>query len=168
MKITDLAKSVGVQGGHPPLLAGEAHALWRFLTLRYIYLEFTQILNNYVTDSDFKVGILRGLSTTMADQINKIEHLMDSLGIPLPPKPPKSVNTAVKSEAFRDETIYRLLLIGIEYFHETHVETLRMMNDDKLRNTFMGWLGEEMKIFDSMVKYGKLKGWYWNAPQYKH
>ena len=167
MKMTDMARAGGVQGGHLPLLAGEAHALWRFLTTRYLYLELTQLLINYVKDTEFKTAVLRGVSTTMDRQIKKTEELMEAYGVSLPPKPPKSVRATAKSETIRDELIYRLLLTGIQYFQEMHSETLRMMNNDQMRNIFMGWMDEEMKIYDQMVKYGKVKGWYWNAPQYK-
>jgi len=168
VKLTDIAKMAGVQGGHLPLLAGEAHAIWRFLTLRYTFFEFTQLVSNYIEDTEFKAGVVRGVSSTLQRQIRKTEELLNAFGIPLPPKPPKSVSAVVKSETMRDETIYRMLLIGIQYFQETHTEIQRMMNDDKLRNLFMGWMKEEMKMYDLMVKYGKMKGWYWSAPQYKH
>ncbi len=43
-----------------------------------------------------------------------------------------------------------------------------MMSNDSLRNMFIGWMNDEMKIFDDLVKYGKIKGWYWGVPAYQY
>jgi hypothetical protein len=151
-----------------PILAGEVHALWNFLTLRYLYLEMTDIFKNYIKDTDFKQLVAHSVSGTLNKQIQAIEALLKDYGLVLPPKPPHGINTAVNAEAMRDEMMYRIVLVGVQYFIETHAETLRMMSSDGLRNLFMGWMTEELNIFDDMVKYGKVKGWYWGAPNYKH
>ncbi|MEW6184055.1 MAG: DUF3231 family protein [Bacillota bacterium] len=151
-----------------PILAGEVHALWNFLTLRYIYLEMTEIFKNYITDSEFKILVQYTVSNVLGKQIKETTKIMKDYGIILPPKPPFGINTAVNAEAMRDEMMYRIILVGVQYFIETHAETLRMMSSDSLRNMFMGFMTDELKIFDNLVKYGKVKGWYWGAPSYKH
>lgn len=167
VQLSDITKPFG-GAGQKAILAGEVHALWNFLTLRYLYLEMTQVFKNYIEDTEFGMITQRQIYDTLDSQIEKVEKVLKDYNIILPPKPPKSVNTAVNSEALRDEMMYRLILVGVQYFLETHAETLRMMSNDALRNLFMGWIAEEMKIFDNLVKYGKLKGWYWGAPAYQH
>ncbi|MEW6184053.1 MAG: DUF3231 family protein [Bacillota bacterium] len=168
--VSDIKTAV-LGGGKPvdkPILAGEVHALWNFLTLRYLYLEMTDIFKNYIKDIDFKQLASRSVSATLNKQIQTVEALLKDYGLAIPPKPPFGINTAVNAEAMRDEMMYRLILVGVQYFIETHAETLRMMSSDGLRNLFMGWMKEELTIFDDLVKYGKIKGWYWGAPAYQH
>jgi len=64
--------------------------------------------------------VQRGINNTLSEQIKKTEQLLEHCNIILPPTPPKEINTPVKSEVMRDEMIYRLLLVGIQYFLETH------------------------------------------------
>lgn len=41
---------------------------------------------------------------------------MDTYGIPLPPRPPKSINTPANTEVIRDELIFRLVYMEIQKF----------------------------------------------------
>lgn len=51
MQLSDIVKAFGGQAVEKPILAGEVHAIWNFLTLRYLYLEMTQIFKNYIEDT---------------------------------------------------------------------------------------------------------------------
>jgi len=168
MRLIDLVAAFSGEAGSKSILAGEVHAIWNFLTLRYLYREMTEIFKNYIEDTEFGILVHSSIHMALDKQIQKTEEVLKFYEIILPPSPPKGINTAVNSEALRDEMMYRLLLVGIQYFLETHAETLRMMSNDSLRNLFMSWMNDEMKIFDDLVKYGKVKGWYWGAPTYQH
>lgn len=168
MVYTQVKSAIFGEQGQIDILAGEVHALWEFLRLRYLYLEMTQIYKNYIEDTEFGILVKNGINSTLAEQVKKTEQVLKQYNIIPPPKPPKEVNTSVNSETLRDEMMYRYLLLGIQFFLEMHVETLQMMSNDSLRNLFMAWMHEEMKIHDNLVKYGKIKGWYRGAPRYQH
>lgn len=148
------------------LYAGEAHMLWEHLQHRYDYLELTLVCLNNIQDTDFKLLVSKGLRDTMKTQINRVEDLMSTFGIPFPEGTPQIVTAPGDPGIWRDEFIFNLLLADILVFMNVHLRGIKLFFSDGLRNLFNEFLVEDLKVHDNMIKYGKLKGWVLSPPSY--
>ena len=147
--------------------SGEAFALWSQLMLRYQNLEMTTIHQNFIHDLEFKLLVGRWITQNLQVEIKEIENKLNLYGIPLPPRPPKSINTPVNSEVIRDQFVFLQILSGLQYFLGLQVSDLRILLNDDLRAMFTRFLKRQLDAYDSMVKYGKIKGWLGNPPEYR-
>jgi hypothetical protein len=164
--IVDVFSGSQVAQRQTKLYAGEAHILWEHLQQRHDYLELTLVMVNNISDSEFKVMVERGLGGIMKTQIQKVEAMLSTFGIPFPEGSPQSVTTKGDPEIWRDEMIFNLLMVGIQNFMNVHLRGIKMFLSDGLRNLFSEFMVEELKMHDNMVKYGKLKGWLISPPSY--
>ncbi|MEW6184054.1 MAG: DUF3231 family protein [Bacillota bacterium] len=165
--IYDAVTGANVAQRQAKLFAGEAHMLWEHLQQRHDYLELTLICLNNIKDTDFKMLVAKGLRDTMRTQIEKVNSLMSTFGIPFPEGAPESVPTAADTDIWRDEMVFNLLLAGIRNFMNVHLRAIKLFISDGLRNLFMEFMIDEMKIHDNLMKYGKVKGWVLAPPAYK-
>ncbi|MGQ9498530.1 MAG: DUF3231 family protein [Desulfotomaculales bacterium] len=145
----------------------EAGAIWEELVARYDIIQLTQLLQNFIHDTDLRYIMSRGLFAVLEKQVNVLENEMNRLQIPLPERPPKSVNTPSTSGIFQDEFIFTLVFVGIQHMLDRHVSHIRSITtSDRLRKIFIDFMREELEICDKMVKYGKLKGWLRVPPKF--
>jgi hypothetical protein len=145
---------------------GEVFEIWQHLVMRYDIYELTNIFLNFAHDVDLKALLAYGLNF-LENQINKIEAEMNRLGIPLPPRPPKSINTPNNTEILRDELMFRTVYMGIQNFLNEHQRSVLMMTNARLKKIFMGMHKEELMLFTRATAYGNLKGWLRIPPEYK-
>ncbi|MFA7468183.1 MAG: DUF3231 family protein [Desulfotomaculaceae bacterium] len=164
----DLITGGNVAKRQTKIYSGEAHMLWEHLQQRHDYLELTLVCLNNITDFEFKKMVEKGLRDTMKTQIQKVEDLLTIFGIPFPEGAPQSIKTKGDPEIWRDEMVFNLLLVGIRNFMNVHLRGIKLFLNDGLRNLFMEFLVEELKVHDNMMKYGKLKGWVLAPPAYGH
>lgn len=146
--------------------SGEAFEIWQHLVMRYDIFELTDIFQNFASDIEFKALLAFGLNMLQAS-IDEIEVEMNRLGIPLPPRPPKSINTPANTEILRDELMFRTIYMGIQNFLNEHQRTVLMMKNSKLKKIFMRMQKEEITLYTRVVEYGNLKGWLHVPPEYK-
>jgi len=166
--LTDLVFGDNVSRLQTKIYSGEAHMLWEHLQQRHDYLDLTLVCLNNITDTEFRLMVEKGLRDTMRTQIEKVEDLLTVYGIPFPEGAPQSVTTKGDQEIWRDEMVFNLLLVGIRNFMNVHLRGIKLFLNDSLRNLFMEFLVEELKIHDNLIKYGKLKGWVLSPPVYGH
>ena len=145
---------------------GEAFEIWQHLVMRYDVYELTDIFQNFASDTEFKALLAFGLNMLQVN-IDVIEKEMSRLGIPLPPRPPKSINTPANTEILRDELMFRTIYMGIQNFLNEHQRTVLMMKNPKMRDIFMKMQREEITLYTRVVAYGNLKGWLHVPPEYK-
>lgn len=142
------------------LTCGEANALWNQLESRYEDIEKTQIWENLAHDQDLKMFIRKELHNTLETQADKLEKLINKFKLPLPYRPPKSVNMEVTSEFINDRFIFNDIITGVENAMSHHLHSFRTcISNDPLRHIFMEFITKEMEIYDDLCKYGKAKGW---------
>lgn len=103
----------------------------------------------------------------LQQQIEQIEDEMNRLGIPMPTRPPKTINTPANTEILRDELMYRTIYMGVQNFLNEHQRTLPMMKNKRLRSLFQKMQHAEIQIYTKLVAYGTLKGWLQIPPEYK-
>lgn len=92
---------------------------------------------------------------------------MMEFGIPLPERPPETVTSTFDVEEITDKYIYRRILRDIQDFLNIHLSALTQASSATMRRTFIKLLFEEVKIFDSFMEYGKVKGWTYVPPHYE-
>jgi len=146
--------------------SGEAFEAWQHLVMRYDILELTDIFQSLANDPEFKVILTYGIRI-LNGEIEQIEGQLIKLGIPLPPRPPKSVNPTVDSEILRDQLMFRTVIMGIQNFLNEHLRTILMMQNTTLRNMFVKMMESETQMYAKLFAYGKLKGWLHVPPEYK-
>ncbi|MFA7467675.1 MAG: hypothetical protein WCY82_05350 [Desulfotomaculaceae bacterium] len=82
-------------------------------------------------------------------------------------RPPKQVKTTSNMEVVTDRFIFRRILRGIQAFLPTHMMAFLHSTSPKIRELFMSFLIEEMKVYDKFMEYGKIKGYEISPPVYK-
>lgn len=92
---------------------------------------------------------------------------MLTYGIALPIRPPKQTRTTTHVEQISDRYIYRRILRGIQGFLPTHTAAFVHSTSPKIRELFMDFLIEEMKLYDKFLEYGKLKDYVNIPPSFK-
>ena len=145
--------------------AGEVFQLWTHLVMRYDIKEITDIFQNFAHDLEFKAILSLGLKI-IEEEITELENEMDQLGIPLPPRPPKSINTPGNTEVLRDELMFRTIYMGIQNFMSEHLRNIRMMQNPRLREMSIRMQHDEINLFIKLSTYGQLKGWLFIPPSY--
>ncbi len=149
------------------ITAGEAFILWSHLVTRYQNLEMSAVYQNFIHDLEFKMLVARGMRQSLDAEIKELEGKLNYYGIPLPPRPPKTINTPTNTEVIRDEFIYQQILSGMRSFLNIHTSDLRVILNDDLRAMLTGFLTRELEVYDDLIKYGKVKGWLGNPPAYR-
>ncbi|MGI6226431.1 MAG: DUF3231 family protein, partial [Peptococcales bacterium] len=143
----------------------EAFALWQHLTQRYDIFELTEIFQNFANDIEFKAILALGMKT-LSDEITQIEKELNKYGIPLPPRPPKSINTPSNTEILRDELMFRIIYMGIQNFVSKQTQSMLQMQHPDLVAMLDKFLKTEISITKKLSGYGKLKGWLFIPPSY--
>jgi spore coat protein CotF len=120
----------------------------------------------YARDEDLRL-ILKYGKNTLGKHIDILEKKMTEFAIPLPLRPPKQTQNTVNLEVTSDRYIFRRVLRGIQSFLPTHSMAVIHSTSPVIRDLFLSFLNEEMKLYDKLVEYGKLKGYILEPPVYK-
>ncbi|MEW6182241.1 MAG: DUF3231 family protein [Bacillota bacterium] len=138
---------------------GEAFQLWDFLSHRYDQMQLTTLFLSLSHDPDFVLVLEQGLKL-LQKQIALLEGLAAQQEILLPKRPPLGMKTRIDPENLTDKFLYRMILQGIQAAIDMHMRpVIDAPKNDKLAETFINLLLEEIKIHNKFVLYGKAKGW---------
>ena len=144
----------------------EAFNIWEHINIRYDQLRLTNFFLEVIHDKEFKTALTMGLNT-LNKQIRILEELALKFEVPLPERIPSSMESSIDPEIMEDKFIYRTIFTGQQYAAMLHARAvLTTTRNDKLRKVFLNLLREELDIYNSFVKYGKLKGWLYPYPMY--
>src|SRR5690554_3342297 len=147
---------------------GEVYHLWDHLTFRYDNIRQTETVKELVNDSEFKRLLIIGLQNVLKKQSGELENILNKYGIPLPKKPAKIVAWPSHATDFiKDDYIFRVIyngLIGATSYHNIAVK--QCLTNDNIRKLFLDLLISEISILDNFTKYGKLKGYINEPPQF--
>jgi len=151
----------------PPLDNLETYNLWDMLQTRYGTVEQVKLFQNYVHDKDFKFLLTQNILKLFQKQINELETLMETYQISMPRRPPNSVRTPTNAEAFTDHFIASTMMTRLQENIGLHIRAIRTsITNDSIRALFQSYLFTELDLYDSAVKYLKLKGWIGMPPLY--
>ncbi len=163
-KIAGLGKST--RDKQMNINVSEVFHLWNHLIQRYNVIYTTETLETFARDEDLLLILYFG-KKTLGNNINTLEKELLEYGIPLPIRPPKQTHTTVNVEQISDRHIFRRILRGIQAFLPTHTMAFVHSTSPQIRELFMSFLIEEMKLYDKLLEYGKLKGYEVKPPTYK-
>lgn len=157
-EIVPAYKNPKPQGKGEISVSGAFH-IWDHIDKRYQQLELTMFYQGLADDKDFVLAMARAVATLKA-QIKVLEKFALKLEIPLPERPPASMEVAVDPEAIEDRFMYKQIFLGIDNMVDMHLRaTVEILKNDDVRAAFMKMFHEEIDIHDLYIKYGKLKGW---------
>lgn len=163
-KLTEVGMSTSEK--QKTINVSEVFHLWNHLVQRYNVIYLTDTMRNYVRDDDLKI-ILDFGRNTLGSHVTILEKEMVEYGIPLPIRPPKQTHTTENMEQFSDRYIFRRILRGIQSALHNHTTAFIHSTSPKIRELFMSFLVEEMKLYDKFIEYGKLKSYDTLPPVYK-
>lgn len=144
----------------------EVFHLWNHLVQRYNIIHLTNYMESFASDVDLKLVLAIG-KKTLSEHVSKLEKEMMSYGIPLPTRPPKQTNPINNIEAITDRFIFRRVLRGIQNFLPTHLSAYIHSTSPDIRELFLSFLIQELKLYDKFVEYGKIKSYEIKPPAYK-
>lgn len=144
----------------------EVWLIWDHLVSRYDIIETTQVLKNFARDTDLKVILGQGLEA-LNQQVQQLEDLASTYGIPIPKRPPATSDSTLNVEVITDEYVFRRVLTGIQNYIPTHAMAMIHTTSPKLREKFMTSLVKEINMYDKFFVYGQLKGWIIEPPAYR-
>ena len=143
----------------------EAFHVWNHLNKRYLVLETTNLLKNFVKDYDLKVVLTIG-EKMLIKQVETLEKLLKEYGIPFPPRPPKKLQP-VNIEFVEDRYVFRRVFRGIQSFLPVHVMAFTHSTSPDIRETFRQFFNDELETYDKFLRYGEIKGFLDSPPIYK-
>lgn len=144
----------------------EAWHLWDHVSARYDVIETTEVLSNFVEDTDLKIVLNSGIQI-LQKQVDALEKLMRDHSMVLPLRPPKySVSNHIE-DIISDRYIFRRVLSGIQAFMPVHMMAYTQTTSSVIREKFKRFLVEEIELFDKFLEYGKLKGWVQEPPHFR-
>lgn len=144
----------------------EAYHLWNHLTQRYYVLHVTNLLSSFAKDDDLKI-ILKLGNKTLNKHIKVLENELLTYGIPLPLRMPKQTPKTVDIELISDRQIYRRVIRGIQAFIPVHTMAFLHSTSPGIRELFMSFMIDDVKIYDKFLEYGKLKNYLVGPPIYR-
>ena len=145
----------------------EAFNIYSLLRARYVSTQTVQLFKNFVHDVDWQI-ILNKFQTNFEKQIDNLEKLGEKFRIIMPNRPPVDVKFATRVNDITDDYIYKKIYHDLvaELMSLTHAVRSTSTND-KLRNIIIQDLIGHFEDFDTLYKFGKLKGWEETYPVYK-
>lgn len=144
----------------------EVFHLWNQLMQRYSVIHVTNLMESFVKDADFKLVLGSG-NKTLTNHVRLLEKELLNYGIPMPLRPPKQTVKTINTELITDRQIYRRILRGIQAFLPVHTMAFIHSTTPKIRDLFMTFMFEEMKIYDKYLEYGKMKEYLLTPPVYR-
>ena len=145
----------------------EAFNIYNLLRARYVSSQTVQLFKNFVHDADWQI-VLEGFEKHFDKQIETLEKVGERFRIIMPSRPPLNVKFATKINDITDEYIYKKI------YHDLIAELMSLIHairststNDNLRAIIIKDLITHFEDFDTLYKFGKLKGWEETYPVYK-
>jgi len=145
----------------------EAFNVYNLLRARYVSVQTVQLFKNFVHDIGWEI-ILDGFQKNFDKQIVILENLAQKFRIIMPNRSPLDVNFATSVNDITDDYIYKKI------FHDLVAQLMSLIHavrssstNDKLRDIIIQDLKIHFHDFDTLYRFGKLKGWEETYPVYK-
>jgi len=145
----------------------EAYNIYSLLRARYISTQTVQLFKNFVHDVDWQI-ILEEFQKHFEKQIINLEELGEHFRIIMPNRPPVDVKFESHINDITDDYIYKTIYHDLVAQLTSLIDAVRSIStNDKLRHIIIKDLIMHFKDFDTLYKFGKLKGWEETYPVYK-
>ena len=145
----------------------EAFNIYNLLRARYVSTQTVQLFKNFVHDVEWEI-ILNKFQRNFENQINNLEKLGEKFRIIMPNRPPVDVKFVTRINDMTDDYIYKKIYHDLvaQLMSLTHAVRSSSTNDN-LRTSIIQDLIVHFEDFDTLYKFGKLKGWEETYPNYK-
>jgi hypothetical protein len=145
----------------------EAFNIYSLLRARYVSTQTVQLFKNFVHDVGWQV-ILDKFQKNFEEQIDNLEELGEKFRIIMPNRSPIDVKFVTRVNDITDDYIYKKIYNDLvaQLMSLTHAVRSTSTNDN-LRHTIIQDLIVHFEDFDTLYKFGKLKGWEETYPTYK-
>lgn len=141
--------------------------LWNTLRARYNSIEAVQMFKNFVHDRDLGI-VLEMLLKDFQTQTEQLEKEAKKFRIKVPSRPASDIKTSTRIDEITDKFIYKRTYADmIAEMSSLNSAVRTTLTNDRLRNLFKKFLLSHVEDFETLYKYGKLKGWEEVAPAYK-
>ena len=145
----------------------EAFNIYSLLRARYVSTQTVQLFKNFAHDVGWEI-ILDGFMKNFDRQIAILEELGETFRIAMPGRPPLDLKFTTSINDITDDYIYKKI------YHDMVAQLMSLIHavrssstNDKLRNIIIKDLTTHFADFDTLYKFGKLKGWEETYPVYK-
>ncbi|WP_291636854.1 DUF3231 family protein [Clostridium sp.] len=157
-KVTKRDETVDIQ---------EAFNIYSLLRARYVSTQTVQLFRNFVHDVDWEI-ILDGFQKHFEKQIDNLEKLGEDFRIIMPNRPPVDVKFATRVNDITDDYVYKMIYHDLIALLMSLIHAVRSTStNDNLRNVIIQDLIIHFEDFDTLYKFGKMKGWEEIYPPYK-
>ncbi|MBU3180876.1 hypothetical protein [Clostridium psychrophilum] len=137
----------------------EAFNIYSLLRARYVSTQTVQLFKNFVHDVGWDV-ILSKFQMNFEKQIENLEELGEIFRIIMPNRPPLDVKFATRVNDITDDYNYKKI------YHDLIAQLMSLIHavrststNDNLRHIIIKDLIIHFEDFDTLYKFGKLKGW---------
>lgn len=146
--------------------AEEAHRMWRIVKHRYLIIDHTNTLVNFIHDLEFKL-ILNRLVQDWSKDIKILENELNKYSVPSPIPNLSDVNVSGNPEMIRDCQTARIVHMFLARDVDILIDSFRdaYVNDDVF-NLFKELSEKAFRRLDKFIRYVKVKGWIDFPPQY--
>ncbi|MBM7622694.1 DUF3231 family protein [Sporohalobacter salinus] len=163
-----ISKSKSSQELQNEISVNEVWYLWDVLTARYDVIRTTQLLKSFAKDKDLNLILEDGLKE-LTNDINRIENLMKKYGATMPNKKPiEDIPITKNVEKITDKYIFRRVFRGIQNFIPIEGKAFTGSGNAEIRSFFKDMLIKELKLYDRLYEYGKMKSWTIKPPKYRN
>jgi len=145
----------------------EAFNIYSLLRARYVSTQTVQLFKNFAHDVGWEI-ILDGFMKNFDRQIAILEELGETFRIAMPGRPPLDLKFTTSINDITDDYIYKKI------YHDMVAQLMSLIHavrssstNDNLRNIIIKDLTTHFADFDTLYKFGKLKGWEETYPVYK-
>ncbi len=165
MDLISIFKKVKSENEHIDIQ--EAFNIYNLLRARYVSTQTVQLFKNFVHDVGWEI-ILDGFMKNFDRQIAILEELGETFRIAMPGRPPLDIKFSTSINDITDDYIYKKI------YHDMVAQLMSLIHavrssstNDNLRNIIIKDLTTHFADFDTLYKFGKLKGWEETYPVYK-
>lgn len=143
-----------------------AFHIWDSISLRYSQSQLTELFLGFTHYKDF-IAILSVGKKILDKQTRALEEEAVKYEISLPLRPPSHVSVPLDPESLHDRFMFNMIFRGIQNSIDLHIRAvIESIRNDSLRTMLMGFWQDEIAIYNSILKYGKMKGWVNTPPMY--
>lgn len=145
----------------------EAFNIFDILRVKYNSIETLKFYLNFIHDRDCSL-LINNILGNYHKHLDKLVHLSKKHKVKVPPLPAHNIKISMQLEQLTDKFIYKKLYGDLVYeLYSLDRGITSSTFNDQIRNVLVDFTLAHLQDFNSLYKYGKVKGWLEITPNYK-